>query len=360
MRKPFRVAVWGPGVVGSAVLKEFLRLPEFEVVGVFCYLDSEDGRDVGELVGMPPIGVKATKDRTEFLAQDIECVVYTARDFGDWAADSDLIEILSAGKNVVTSFPYNYPKVIRSREAVDKLETACREGNSTLFASGVFPGFIAEHIMMAMTTAVDNIKHIRIQEIYDGSDLNAPEMLAAYGWGSPMEQTGNTRSPVYIMTRNFYFQLLHLLADKFGIVFDRIEGIPKSEPAGEDMQAGGLLIKKGTVAAVSYAWTGYIKDKPFLTLEPHWYMGKSMRPPEATAEECWIITIEGTPSLKAVLSAKGSFEFNRRRNPGDNTDPGYYMTAVPMVRSIPSVIAAKPGIKIVDVDDQHWKPDLRT
>ena len=358
MRSPYRVAVWGPGLVGSAALRQVIRLPEFELIGVYVYSDSKNEVDAGQLVGLEPVGIKATNNREEFLGLNAEVVVYTARDIGDFAADDDILALLRAGKNVVTSLPYHYPKV-RGQGVVDELEMACRAGDTTLFASGLYPGFIPEHIATALTVAVDDIEHIRIMETFEASGLGSPEMLTAFGWGCAFDPD-NTQSPAYIMSKNYYAPIVQLLADQMGIQLDKIEGVCKSEVAEEDIQVGELLIAEGTVAIVSYEWIGYVDDKPFLVLKPHWYMTEALQPPEATSEECWIINIEGTPSLQCKVNAQASFVKNQRLADDDPTYAGYYISAIPLIRSIPSVVEAPAGIKIFQLGDQAWRRDLRS
>jgi len=355
MRKPYRVALWGPGIVGNAVLREIIRLPELELAGVLVYSDSKNNVDAGDLVGLPPTGVKTTKNREAFLALDAECILYTARDYGDWASDTDIIDILHAGKNVITSLPYHYPKA-RGPEVVEKLESACRRGNATLFGSGLFPGFIAEHMAMSLTVAIDDVQHIHIHETFESSGLASPEMVTAFGWGCPLEP--DKENLAYHMSRNLYYPLVMQIGDMLGITFDKIVGACTSRVAPVDVQIPGLLIKAGTVGSLAYTWTGYIGDKPFLTLNPEWYMTQAMRPDDAISDECWIVTVEGRPSLQFKMDAKASFRDNTRFDEGGSFG-GHYLTAIPMVRAIPSVIAAPPGIKLCEFPRQRWMPDMR-
>src|ERR1700722_13130966 len=107
MRDPYRVAIWGPGDVGSICIREAVRLPELEVVGAYVYSEHKHGVDVGTLAGIDPIGVDATHDLDEFLALDCDVVLYTALDFPGSNALGDFVTLLEAGKNVITSQPYN-------------------------------------------------------------------------------------------------------------------------------------------------------------------------------------------------------------------------------------------------------------
>ena len=60
---PYKVIVWAPGYLGSAVIKEVLKRPEFELVGVLAYSDRKNDLDVGEMLGIGPVGVRMTTDQ---------------------------------------------------------------------------------------------------------------------------------------------------------------------------------------------------------------------------------------------------------------------------------------------------------
>ena len=63
-----RVVQWATGATGRHALAAMVDHPDLEVVGVLVYSDDKAGRDAGELCGIAPIGVTATKDRDEILA----------------------------------------------------------------------------------------------------------------------------------------------------------------------------------------------------------------------------------------------------------------------------------------------------
>ena len=44
-----RVVVWGTGFVGTMVIAEIVRHPQFELVGVGVSAPAKVGRDVGEI-----------------------------------------------------------------------------------------------------------------------------------------------------------------------------------------------------------------------------------------------------------------------------------------------------------------------
>ena len=64
-----RVIVWGTGFVGKAVLRDLLRHPAYDVVGVIVNDLAKDGKDAGEIAGLEPVGLLATRDAASVLAR---------------------------------------------------------------------------------------------------------------------------------------------------------------------------------------------------------------------------------------------------------------------------------------------------
>ena len=97
LRSPYRVAVWGPGKMGRAVIREIIRLPETELVAVLGYNRENDGADVSKLIGGPSTGVKVTTSMHKMMEAKPEVVIHTARFFVDFRADDEIIRLADAG-----------------------------------------------------------------------------------------------------------------------------------------------------------------------------------------------------------------------------------------------------------------------
>ena len=165
-KEPYRVAVWGAGDVGSVCIREALRRDDLSVVGALVYNEKKDGLDIGTLVGKEPIGVRATRDVDAFLAIDCDVVLYTALDFPGGPAEQDFITLLKAGKNVVTSLPYNYLSY-RCQELKQAIESAALEGGATFYASGVNPDFIGHRYVLLQTGLSNEVDSINIEEYFE-------------------------------------------------------------------------------------------------------------------------------------------------------------------------------------------------
>lgn len=358
MRQPYRVAVAGPGGLGAPSIREVLRLPEMELVGVLAFSPDKHGVDAGTLAGVAPCGVKATTDFAEFLKCDAEVVIFTARDLGNWGSDEHILALLEAGKNVITPLPYHYLKA-RGPEIEAKFKTAAEKGGATLHGSGITPGFFNERLAMLLTGLTNDVEHIRFQEFFNAEPLaGALQTLQLFGFGAPLE-VAEQNQMVAMMAENYLKEPILYAADKLGITLDRIERTPQLRTTASLIKTPAMDIQPGTVGCVSYAWTAYTNGKPFYTTEVYWFLGDGMRPEGCIGNDFWTVEIEGRPSIKVSVEAKGSIAQNLYMRPDEPSPPGYTMTVVTMVQAIPGVLAAAPGLMLPEMPQFHWKPDQR-
>jgi hypothetical protein len=100
-----RVAHYGTGHTGTLVLRQLLQRPDIELVGHLVHTPAKVGLDSGEIVGLDPVGVRATGNFEEFCALDVDCVTYFATEFGRDIDDviDEMCRLLQSGKNVVTT-----------------------------------------------------------------------------------------------------------------------------------------------------------------------------------------------------------------------------------------------------------------
>src|SRR5579862_6657092 len=95
----YRIAQWGTGLVGAAAARKVIEHPEFELVACFAHGAEKIGRDVGELIGVAPIGVKATNKIEDIIAARPDCVLYTPL---LWDVDA-MAKLLESGINVIST-----------------------------------------------------------------------------------------------------------------------------------------------------------------------------------------------------------------------------------------------------------------
>jgi 2,4-diaminopentanoate dehydrogenase len=162
-----RVVNVGTGLVGQEALRAIVDHPDTELVGHVAHDPDKVGRDVGELIGYPPAGLLATADLDEALAAGPDVVSYFATTHGRLKVTlNDFCRILSSGVHIVTTSvgALIYPSSARP-DVLERLNAACHEGNSTLFSTGVDPGFFSDYLPVVLSGCSRRIDGVRIYEM---------------------------------------------------------------------------------------------------------------------------------------------------------------------------------------------------
>ena len=162
-RPPYRVVQWTTGNVGKSSVQAIVANPTLELVGCYAWSPEKVGCDVGELCGIAPLGVAATGDVDALLALKPDCVVYNPM----WLDTDELIRILSAGVNVVATAAFITGHNLGAGR--DRIVEACERGGSTMFGTGISPGF-AELLAIVSATICDRVDKITVNEAADTTE----------------------------------------------------------------------------------------------------------------------------------------------------------------------------------------------
>ncbi|MDG2412748.1 MAG: dihydrodipicolinate reductase [Halioglobus sp.] len=336
MARTINVIQWATGGVGRAAIEGILAHPALTLVG--CWVHSEDkaGRDVGEICGLSPIGVKATNDIDTLLAADADCVLYSPV-----MPDSALVaRILASGKNVVTPLNWFYP----GKRKVEDLETACRQGNSTLHGTGIHPGGITERFPLMVSALSSAITHVRAEEFSDIRTYNAPAVVSDIMlFGKTPEEAAS--SPMVNLLGGGFGQSMDMVAAEMGFKVDgNIKAGHEVAVATAPIDSPIGIIEPGLVAAQRFTWQHTVASKPVITVRVNWFMGEENLEPAwnfGPEGERFEVEVTGDPSSHVVFHGwhPESVAAGLIRN------PGIVATANHCVSAIPYVCEAGPGIK---------------
>ncbi|MFK4873495.1 hypothetical protein [Novosphingobium sp. ZW T3_23] len=327
--QPLRVVQWATGTVGQAALRHFIGNPHFQPVGVLVTNPDKVGRDAGELVGLPAIGLAATDDVEAILALDADCV-----HFAPLLPDVDTVcRLLRSGKNVVSPLGPVYASE-PFRADVEKIEAACREGGVSFHGTGIHPGFIGDILPLTLTRLSDRIDRIQVFEIAD--KLKTPSVYIEYmGFGlSPDELAARPNcmtGAMHAFAQSMAF-VVEGLGKRIGDVTERHE----IALATHDIAYEGGVICAGTVAGQHWEWTALVDGAPFLVYHLYYRMGEDMTPAWNLGESRHRILVEGAPSFELTLAASPEAD-------GHLPFLGITWTALLGATAIPAVCAAAPG-----------------
>ncbi|MEO3760094.1 dihydrodipicolinate reductase [Mycobacterium sp. B14F4] len=330
----YRIVQWTTGNVGTKSVHAIVENSQLELVGCYAWSPDKVGRDVGELCGIGPLGVTATDDVDALLALAPDCVVYNAM----FADVDDLIRILGAGVNVVTTSEFITGHRLGSGR--DRIAEACERGGSTIFGSGLNPGFIE---LFAIVTAgiSDRVTRVSIVESFDTTIYNSPETEKIMGFGYPIDHPGLLG--VTEQGSGIFREAVLVVADALGVELDDVRCAAEYAQTTEDLQLpGDWIIEKGCVAGIDVRWTGYRGDRQIVEVRGIWTKGQSLEP-AWTMNFGYTVTVEGRPTIKTTLSFEPPPDFVAETIE-DYILLGLTITAVPAITAIPAVVAAPPGI----------------
>jgi 4-hydroxy-tetrahydrodipicolinate reductase len=334
-----RVIQWGTGNVGIRSLRAIIGHPDLELVGLWVHSDNKVGVDAGELCGLPPVGVAATNDADALLALDADCVAYMATaDLRPGEAVEDLSRILASGKNVVSTsvVPLIHPKT-GEKAWVDTLEKACAEGGTSCWTSGIDPGFGNDLIPIALLSACQEVRSVRVMEIlnYDTYD-QATVLFETMGFGQALDATPLLLFPGALTLA--WGGVVGEIAEALGVEVDEIKEVSERQPAPERFSIPAGTVEKGTTAALRFEVQGIIDGRPAIVVEHVTRLRDDLAPewPQPVAGGCYRILIDGYPSIQADVQLAGA--------DGDHNDAGLVATAARVLNGIPAVVDAPPGL----------------
>jgi hypothetical protein len=330
----YRVVQWTTGNVGKSSVRAVAANPALELVGCYAWSPEKAGRDVGELAGIAPLGVTATNDAEALLALKPDCVVYNPM----WIDVDELVRILSAGINVVATASFITGHNLGAGR--DRIAEACRKGGSTMFGSGVSPGF-AELLAIISAMVCDRVDKVTVNEAADTTFYDSPATELPVGFGTPIDHPD-----LPAMTEQgtaVFGEAVRLVADALGVELDEVRCQAEYAQTTADLDLGSWTIAAGCVAGVYASWQGRVGGKRVVELNVRWRKGQTLDPDWKIDQDGWVIQIEGRPTVRTTVSFLPPPDF-QAETIADFMVLGHIMTAMPTINAIPAVVAAAPGI----------------
>ena len=277
-------------------------------------------------------GVTATDDVDALLALRPDCVVYNPM----WLDVDELVRILDAGVNVVSTAAFINGRGLGADR--DRLVDACERGGSSLFGTGVSPGFV-ELLAIVIAGICDRVDKVTVNEAADTTFYDSPTTEIPAGFGRPID---DPELPEMTAEGTAVFgEAVALVADALASSSTRScarrstprpprtsswshgpslrAAWPVSPPAGREGSA---------VAPSSRSTCGGRRARPSNPI------GRSRRASSwrsSAGRRCAHVEFLPPPDFEATTFA-------------DFMVLGMIMTAMPAINAIPLVVAAPPGI----------------
>jgi 4-hydroxy-tetrahydrodipicolinate reductase len=345
MASRLRVIQWATGNTGQRALREVIRHPALELVGVRVYDAAKDGVDAGELCGEAPTGVLATADRDVILKVAADCCIYMARATGKGQTRAgltedelvqDVVALLEKGTNIVTTVSDLFARGVRlSDDNRARVLDACSKGNASVWASGSDPGFVTETLPMALLSVQRKVDLIEIEEFGDLSHRPSAHMvMEQMRFGKPLEEFDPDRRKNHLFGE--YQPPLSVLADLAGFDIDEWTAEGGVAAAKEDLRIVAGEIKAGTAAAQRIIINGRSRGADRIRFTQYGFVAMDVDPDWGLAPTGWRIRIHGDAPFDIRMPFPVPLDDLANYVPAFNANGP--------VNAIPYVCAAPPGI----------------
>jgi hypothetical protein len=321
----FRVVQWTTGRVGAKAIQGVLAHPELELVGAYAWSPEKSGKDVGDLAGLPPLGVIATADIDEVLALRPDIVLYMPL---LWDVDA-MVKLLESGINVISTANFVTGHSYGD-EDMNRLHDAARRGGVSIYGTGISPGLIGA-IALTAASGCREIEKITIYEAADCSSYKSAETWSALGFGQPPDTPGLGE---FVRLRQLVFMdAVEVMAQAIGVKLDQVRYERELGTATEDIDLGWMRIPQGTVCGINGTWSGIKDGKALIEIGLLWRLGDAMTP-NWPIDDGHRVEIIAEPNIRLTV------EYD------PISDDSH--TANPAVNAIPAVVRAAPGLVTID------------
>jgi len=346
----YRVVQWATGNTGQRALREVIRHPALDLVGVKVYDPAKDGVDAGDLCGESRTGIAATTDREAMFALKPNCVLYMARAAGPSNARigltipevlDDVVTLLESGANVMTTVTDFHaggnPRL--GEEGFARLRAACERGNSSLYANGTDPGLVSDQIALALLSAQRLVQSVEIIEYGDVSQRPSHHMIfEQLGFGKPLAEFSSEQWAAHL--HDEFVPTLRMLADAAGLTVDGSSARGEVAAAREDTSIVAGTVKAGTVAGQRFIVALQSGGKDVVRLDQYAYVTKDLDPAWDIREVGWRVRVDGDAPWDVDLPFAVPLDRIGQFVPAYNANLS--------VNAIPYLCAAPPGILTVE------------
>ena len=341
----YRVVQWATGNTGQRALREVIRHPSFDLVGVRVYDPAKDGVDAGDLCGEGPTGVLATTDRAAVLKLDADCCIYMPRATGRGRTRAgltedelveDVVALLQAGTNIVTTCSDLFAGGVRLSDANRaRVREACAAGRASVWASGSDPGFITETVPLALLSVQRRVERIEIEEFGDLSRRPSAHMvMEQMRFGKPLAEFDPERRKNHLFGE--YQPPLSVLADIAGFEIDEWTGEGGVAAAREDITIVAGEIRAGTAAAQRIVITGRSGGVDRVRFTQYGFVAMDVDPDWGLQPTGWRIRIHGDAPFDVRMPFPVPLDDLASYVPAFNANGP--------VNAVPYVCGARPGI----------------
>jgi 4-hydroxy-tetrahydrodipicolinate reductase len=326
-----KVAQIGLGLIGTTITRLLAQRPDWQIVAAVDTDPAKQGRDVGEIAGLPQdIGIRVSHQLSDLHKYAIDvALLTTVSTFPDVLPT--LEKLIQANINVVASTEELFFPYYRYAAQAKALDNLAIQHNVSILGTGISPGFIMDTLVLLLTGVCQQVTRLAVTRVIDASNRR-PSLQRQIGLGLTQEafsEAAAHHSVGLVGLVDAVAFLAHVLKWRVDEVKERFVPVIAEKP----IRLAQKQIDAGQVYGVRHLAKGISHGKEVISLDLRLYVGA-----ENTHDT---IYIEGTPTLEATIKS---------------TDMGDIAAAGFLVNIGPSVWQARAGLlTMADLPLPHFQ-----
>lgn len=320
--RTIRVVLCGVGGVGRNMVRVSRERPGIAIVAAYSRDPSLLGRDLGELAGGDPTGVRVSaRDAALRTPADVVLIATTSflRD-----VETDIRSGIDAGLDVICTAEEMASAWDMDATMAASLDAAARVAGVTVIGAGANPGYIYEVVGLALTGAVWRVDRISVRRVVDLSGFSAGVQRRLGIGFDPATFADKVRDHLVFGHIGFP-HTIRTFARRLGVAVERIEETVEPILADRPITTTAVPVAAGESAGLHQRTTGIVAGQPWFAAE---FIGH-VEPAAAGLEPKDSYEIDGLPNVRAAVS------------PGFNPQ---WTTAGALANILPLVVDARPGL----------------
>jgi 4-hydroxy-tetrahydrodipicolinate reductase len=311
--------LYGLGAIGTRVAKAVYGRHDLHVVGAIDSDPAKAGRDVGDLIGQEPAGIRVSKHPASVLRDSgAEVVVHTTRSYFAEVYDQ-LAEVVRAGVNVVSSTEELAYPWLRTPELADTLHRLSMEYGVSVVGTGVNPGFAMDLLPLMLTGVCREIRKVEVTRVLDATKRRGPLQQKI---GSGMTPEAFERLAIAGNIGHVgLVESAALIAKGLGIRLDNIRETLVPVIAERSIRTDYVTVETGQVAGIRHRAVGLLNGEEVIVLDLEMSLGA-----EHVRDA---VRINATPPIDMVVT---------------NGIHGDEATVNALLNAVPRIVEARPGL----------------
>lgn len=290
-----------------------------EIIGGIDIDKQKIGKDVGQVIGIEPLGVEVTNNAAEFLSKAKPDIVYLTTVSNLKNLVPQLDHCLEAAVSVIsTSEELVYPYAQHPELSI-KIDEKAKDRGTAILGTGINPGFLFDTFIISMTNLCETVNRIKGLRIQDAAKrrLSLQRKIGA-GLSKDEFETQILNKGGHVG----FVESIRMITDSLNWKVENI--VQEMEPimAEKNVKSDYIEVESGKVAGIKQTARAYVDAEERIVLEIQFYIGAE-NPYDS-------ITIEGSPPI----------EFRNK-----NGIDGDIATTALAVNMTSKVIEASPGLK---------------